>query len=110
MFRDALTRISSHRPPPRAYGLRATFLLTIVNPLTVIAFSAFSSQLLMSSGLLEAIAMALSVFLGSLLVQTVLALFASYLGKYVSNPIIVKTLNMLSGVGIAGFGLVGIAT
>jgi len=88
--------------------LLTTFLLTMVNPLTIVFFTTFSTQLPVQSSRLAAVAFAISLFLGSLLIQLVFAAGGATLARYVSRPAWIRAMNVASGVAIAAFGLVGV--
>ena len=95
--------------PKRAAGLKTTYLLTIVNPLTIIGFSAFIGQISIQPDIVFSIALASAVFLGSLIVQLALALFGASLKNIFSNSNYILGVQLLSGFGIAVFGLLGLA-
>ncbi len=85
-----------------------TFLLTLVNPLTVLVFASFAGQLPLGGSPGAAAALALAVFAGSLMVQTGLALGGAALARVLSNPRWQRLLNGLSGAIIAAFGVYGV--
>lgn len=85
-----------------------TFALTIVNPLTLVVFAAFVAQSSRPSGADDSIAIALAVFAGSLVVQIALALGGTGLGGLIANRAIMRTLNIMSGLGVAAFGVAGL--
>ncbi len=82
-------------------------LLTLVNPLTVLVFVGFAGQLPLGRSVSSAAALALAVFAGSLMVQTVFALGGAALARVLSNSRWQRLLNGLSGAAIAAFGLHG---
>lgn len=89
--------------------LTSTYLLTVVNPLTVIAFVGFSGQLVNPDfAFWQVLTMSIAIFLGSLIIQTVLATLGASLGKYVQNPRTIQVLNTISSLSIIVFGLLGI--
>jgi len=94
--------VGSHRE------IATTFLLTIVNPLTVLAFVSFSAQLGLDPSWRQAISLSLALFLGSLTIQLALALAGSRLRRYVTDPRWVLGLNVASGLGIVLFGVTGL--
>jgi threonine/homoserine/homoserine lactone efflux protein len=83
----------------------STFSLTVVNPLTVIVFAGLSGQY-QSLPPTMLILMATSLFIGSLIVQLVLALFGNRLTAVLSNPRTLVYLNLISGLAIIGFGII----
>jgi threonine/homoserine/homoserine lactone efflux protein len=103
------------RPPaesarPVQYpGFGATFLLTLANPLTVILFAGFSAQLSLSASLGDALYFAAFIFAGSLPVQMCYALFGAVVRRFAPDARIMRTLNLLSSLGIIAFGAYGIA-
>ena len=105
--RHGLTVDSKQSNASAASGIRAfrtTYALTVINPLTVIAFMAFVPQLGMSSGS-AALAAAAGLFVGSLLIQVGIALGGTGL-KHVMSFRGIRTLNVLSSAGIVAFGFV----
>lgn len=87
-----------------ASAFRTTYGLTVINPLTVVAFMAFAPQLGMSSGS-TALAAAAGLFVGSLLIQVGIALGGTVL-KHVMSPRGVRALNVVSAGGIVAFGFI----
>lgn len=87
---------------PATSAFRTTYALTVVNPLTVVAFMAFAPQLGVSSGSAALVAAA-GLFVGSLLIQAGLALGGTVL-KHVVSSRGIRALNVLSAVGIVAFG------
>lgn len=89
--------------------LLSTYLLTIVNPLTIVAFVGFSGQLISPvSGAGHIVILALAIFAGSVLIQFALAFFGATLGRFLKNQRVVSLLNMGSSICIILFGLAGI--
>jgi len=89
--------------------LFSTYLLTVLNPLTVVAFVGFSGQLLSPvSGYVDVLLLALAIFSGSFLVQAALALLGASLGRFIQNPAVVRMLNLGSSLCIMLFGLAGL--
>ena len=85
-------------------AFRTTYALTVINPLTVIAFMAFTPQLGMKSGSATLVAAA-GLFLGSLLIQVGIALGGSVL-KHALSSRAVHLLNVVSAGGIVAFALI----
>lgn len=92
----------------RKHPLRATYVLTIVNPLTILAFVAFSPMLGQTLSPLRAIWYAVCVLLGSLIIQLGLAMGGAGLGRLLRSQWHLRLLNLLSGAGIALFGVAGL--
>ena len=88
--------------------LLTTFMLTMVNPLTIVFFTTFATQLPVRSSRAAAVAFALSLFLGSLMIQLMFAAGGATLSHYISRPAWIRAINVGSGVAIAAFGLVGL--
>lgn len=101
--------------PPMAAGpplsgdisrpLVTTYLLTLVNPLTIVIFTTFAAQLPLTASRSAAVVFAASVFLGSLMVQMIFAAGGASLSRIISRPGWIRALNMLSGAAIAAFGI-----
>lgn len=111
MLRTLLWRVDSgsrFARGSRVIGVRGTFLLTIVNPLTIVAFSAFLGRFARDVSGSEIILLGLGVFTGSLLVQVALALSSSLLGNGLFHGKFAAVLQALSIVGIFAFGVSGL--
>jgi threonine/homoserine/homoserine lactone efflux protein len=110
--------VRAARPAPDSAGARAlvdssrpliaTFLLTLVNPLTIVLFTTFAAQLPVGNFGTIGVLFAASLFFGSLIVQMVFALGAATLGRSVSDPSWMRALNTAGGGAIAAFGIVGL--
>ena len=94
--------------PGAPIGTFGTLLLTLANPLTLIGFVAFALAGLPRMEMAGVVAHALAVFFGSLLIQLSLAATGAGLGL-VLPPALIRGLNLASGLGIAAFGLYGLA-
>jgi len=92
--------------PRRA--LLTVYALTIVNPLTVIAFLGFAVQLPLAGSFLRALVFSVCLFAGSLVMQLTFGLGGAALGRVFSRGPWVRVLNGLSGAGIVLFGLWGL--
>ncbi|MEJ8802365.1 LysE family translocator [Pontibacter sp. H249] len=89
--------------------LFSTYLLTIVNPLTIILFLGFSGQLISPvTGIIEIVALSAAIFAGSLSVQLLLAIFGASLGRFIRDPKVIKLLNVASSILIILFGIAGL--
>lgn len=94
--------------PRRGFGYGSTLALTLVNPLTILFFVSFASQLDFDSrGALIAAAV-FAIFAGSLCVQLALAATGAFLRRRIGDPRLVRALNVASGLGIAAFGMRGL--
>ena len=85
-----------------------TFVLTIVNPLGIIVFMGLAVQLPGRPSLIAAAGLCVCVFAGSLLVQLALALGGSIVRGMARHGAWLRALNVLSGAGVAAFGVVGL--
>ena len=111
MLRSALrTRSGMHalEVSGRDNELATTYVLTMLNPLTIVAFAGFAGQLPLAGSILRAVLLAMAVFLGSIVVQLFLALTGAQLGSRLKNPAALRALNAASGIGIIAFGLIGL--
>lgn len=99
---DAIEANSAAASTTKAF--RTTYALTVINPLTVVAFMAFVPQLGVSSGSAALVAAA-GLFVGSLLIQVGIALGGTAL-KHVMSSRGVRALNVVSAGGIVAFGLI----
>lgn len=83
-----------------------TFLLAIANPLTVVAFAGFVTQLKQPLVFGIAAQVVVALFIASLFVQLVFAFGGAAAGRVLSNPSWVRGLNIIGAFGIIGYGLV----
>jgi len=102
---------ASRKPPreieqtPRAYLV--TLGLTLVNPLTMLTFAAFIAQG-PTEGARDMAGTVIGVFLGSLVVQLLLAFSGAGARRLFAAPQALLALNVASGSGIIAFGLAGL--
>ncbi len=96
--------------PPRAAAraLLPTFLLTLVNPMTLVVFAGFVPQLPVAGSLSAAGSLALALFAGSLLVQTALACAGAVLGALLPGARAQRGIRMAAAAGMLAFGLHGL--
>jgi len=83
------------------------FALTIVNPLTIIAFVTLIAQITVAGNFSRALTLAAVLFAGSFVAQLIYALVSSSMRSLLSKPNIVMCLQLLSGIGILAFGVRG---
>jgi len=107
--RAAPARHTCGAPSVRRVEFRRTFLLTLADPLAIALFAAFSGQLALSARCTSALYFAAFIFAGSLPVQACYALFGAAAGRLAPDQRVVRALNAASGVGIALFGVYGLA-
>lgn len=101
--------VESDRPSlPSSRPFTATLLLTLANPLTIVAFSGLAVQLPLDSSSVAAGWFALCLFAGSLCSQSILAMSGGTLGQFATKPRWRMAVNLLSGAGILLFGLAGV--
>jgi threonine/homoserine/homoserine lactone efflux protein len=111
MFVTALrTRraVSAVASSPEKNELVTTYALTLFNPLTIVAFAGFAGQLPLAGSTARALLLAVTVFLGSVIVQLALAATGAQLGRWLDTPSALRMLNAASGLGIVVFGLIGL--
>ena len=92
----------------RIRPLLATYVLTLINPLTIVAFLGLAPQLPLGGSTWMTVALAASLFAGSLMVQILFALAGAGIGRSLARPGVIRTLNVASGIGIALFGIAGL--
>lgn len=88
-------------------ALIPTFLLTLLNPMTLAIFAGFVPQLPLAGSLATAAWLALGLFLGSLLIQLGLATSGWLLGTALPGRGWRRSINVAGAVGILIFGLAG---
>jgi threonine/homoserine/homoserine lactone efflux protein len=115
MLRSALQLVrsaSGPAPADRAVDrpFATTFLLTIANPLTVVAFAGFVTQLDRPLGIGLAAQVLLALFAASLSVQLAFAFGGAAAGRVIGNPSWARALNVVGAVGIIGYGLANLIT
>ena len=91
-----------------AGSLLPTFLLTLVNPMTLVMFAGFAPQLPLAGSLVTAGWLAFGLFCGSLLVQLALAAGGTLLGASLAGRRWRRAINLAGASGIFAFGVAGI--
>lgn len=104
----AVAALAPGVPPRPAGSLLTTFLLTLVNPLTLVMFAGFTPQLPLAGSLTTAAWLALGLFCGSLLTQLALAIAGSLLGVVLPGRRWRRAINLAGAAGILAFGLAGL--
>ncbi len=110
VMKSFMVRSTSHTSnalPRRGGPFLLTYFLTLVNPLTIVVFLGFSAQWKSHGNISQAVWRALWVFSGSLLVQLVYAVSGASLGTVLKNPRVIQGMNLLSGMAIVLFGVLG---
>ena len=87
-----------------------TFGLTIANPLGIILFAGLAVQLPVASSWRAMTFLCACVFAGSLVVQVGLAFGGSLLAKLAEDSRWLTAINLVSGLGVAAFGAVGLSS
>lgn len=90
-------------------SLQTTYVLTMLNPLTIVAFVGLAPLYNGVRSPLLAFWYALCAGVGSLSIQLLLALGGAGVGRVLRRRRNLRLLNFVSGVGIAAFGLAGLA-
>lgn len=102
------------RPPPApppasaSASLWPTFLLTLVNPMTIVVFAGFVPQLPVAGSPVVAAWLALALFLGSLCVALVVAGAGAAMGAALPGARWQRAIRAASALGIVAFGLAGL--
>jgi len=96
--------------PPKASGqLLAVFVLTAVNPMTLVIFSGIVPQLPIAGAFTTAAWLALALFLGSLTVQALLAAGGAAVGRALPGEGWRRGISAVAAAGILAFGVYGLA-
>jgi threonine/homoserine/homoserine lactone efflux protein len=96
-------------PASARASLWPAFLLTLVNPMTIVVFAGFVPQLPLAGSPAAAAWLAVALFLGSLAVQLVIAGAGAAAGAALPGPGWRRAINTASAVGIFAFGIAGLA-
>ena len=96
-------------PRAAAQAFLPTFLLTIVNPMTLVVFAGIVPQLPVAGSAVSAAILAFSLAAGSAAVQIVIAGSGAVLGRALPGEGWRRAISAASAVGILGFGIAGIA-
>jgi threonine/homoserine/homoserine lactone efflux protein len=89
-------------------GFRSTYVLTLVNPITVIFFGGFIAQLPHGFAVRRLATVVASLFMGSLVVQVGIAAGGAVVGSRIRDERWIRILNVASGIGLTAFGLFGL--
>ncbi len=94
---------------PAARMLLPVFLLTLVNPMTIVVFAGFVPQLPLAGSLPAAAWLAFALGVGSQSVGLAVAATGAALGAAVPGAGWRRAINAASGAGILAFGIAGLA-
>jgi threonine/homoserine/homoserine lactone efflux protein len=94
--------------PAAAGSLWPTFLLTIVNPMTLVVFAGIVPQLPLAGLTANAAMLALALCAGSALVQFLIAGFGAALGSALPGAGPRRAINIAAAAGILAFGVYGL--
>ena len=95
---------------PVARMLLPVFLLTLVNPMTIVVFAGFVPQLPLAGSLSVAATLAFALGVGSFAVALAVAAAGAVIGAALPGPGWRRAINAVSGAGILAFGIVGLVT
>lgn len=95
---------------PAAQALMPTFLLTVVNPMTLVVFAGIVPQLPVAGSFVKAAALALALAAGSLSVQLSIAGCGAALGRAMPGENGRRTVTAAAAAGIVAFGIYGLAS
>lgn len=96
-------------PLPAARFFLPTFLLTIVNPMTLVVFAGIVPQLPVAGSFASAASLALALGSGSAVVQLAIAGSGALVGRAVPGEGWRRAISAASAIGILAFGIAGLA-
>ena len=95
-------------PKPAARLFLPTFLLTFLNPMTLVMFAGFVPQLPVAGSIAAAVGFALALAAGSAAVGISFAGAGAALGKAIPGDRGRRAISLAAAAGIAGFGVYGL--
>jgi threonine/homoserine/homoserine lactone efflux protein len=95
---------------PAALALMPTFLLTIVNPMTLVVFTGIVPQLPVAGSFAKAAGFALALAAGSVAVQLAIAGSGAALGRALPGENGRRAITAAAAAGIVAFGIYGLAS
>jgi threonine/homoserine/homoserine lactone efflux protein len=95
---------------PAARMLLPVFLLTLVNPMTIVVFAGFVPQLPLAGSLPVAVLLAIALSAGSFAVGLAVVAAGAALGTALPGRGWRRAINAASGAGILAFGLAGLGS
>lgn len=109
ILREFAARAADPQEERAAAGaLLPTFLLTLVNPATLVVFAGFVPQLPLVGSTATATRLAFGLFLGSLSVQLALAVSGWLLGATLPGRGWQRSISLMGAAGVLAFGLAGL--
>jgi threonine/homoserine/homoserine lactone efflux protein len=96
-------------PLPALRYFLPTFLLTIVNPMTLVVFAGIVPQLPVAGSFASAASLALALGSGSAVVQVAIAGSGALVGRAVPGDGWRRAISAASAIGILAFGIAGLA-
>lgn len=97
-------------PRPASQALMPTFLLTIVNPMTLVVFAGIVPQLPVAGSFANAAALAFALAAGSAGVQLAIAGSGAALGRAMPGESGRRAVTAAAAAGIVAFGIYGLAS
>jgi threonine/homoserine/homoserine lactone efflux protein len=110
LFRLAQVSEAAIAPRPAAQALMPTFLLTIVNPMTLVVFAGIVPQLPVAGSFAKAAALALALAAGSSAVQLAIAGSGAAVGRAMPGENGRRAVTAAAAAGIVAFGIYGLAS
>ena len=108
LLRRAGETAAAPAPRPAAQALLPTFLLTLVNPMTLVVFAGFVPQLPVAGSLPTAAWLAWALFMGSVVVQVAFAIAGATLGAVLPGARWQRLIARASALGVLAFGFAGL--
>ena len=96
-------------PQPATRFFLPVFLMTIVNPMTIVVFTGIVPQLPVAGSFARAVSLALALASGSAVVQLTIAAAGSVVGKALPGESWRRAISAASAIGILAFGIAGLA-
>ena len=108
LMRQARADEAPVAPRQAAGSLLPIFVLTIVNPMTLVVFAAVVPQLPVAGSFGNAAWLALGLFAGSFLIQVLIAGCGAALGSALPGAGMRRAINVAAATGILAFGAYGL--
>jgi putative LysE/RhtB family amino acid efflux pump len=100
-------RVEAAAAKSERHPVMTTFLLTLVNPMTILGFAAFGAQLDLAGSWLAVLGNALAAVAGTCSVSVAIAAAGGALAPVLRRSNAIGWLNIVSGAAIAAFGVAG---